>query len=733
MRVVEIRDEAHLDRLEAGWNELLDGSTSNNIFLTWEWLRPWWSVHGRGGDLCILAAYDDAGVLRGIAPLRRNTACRYRQTVPSIAFLGDGSNDSDYLDFIAAAGWEAPVFEAFRGSLEEELKQGTVLLLNEIPETSVSLSLFRKLAESKSRILIEKEVACGTVRLPAAWEGFLDMLKPRFRTKVRSVLRNLEARREVRFGFAQTPAEVERLLPILYDLHTRRWAEVGKPGVFGQPGKRDFYAKLSARLLERGWLRFSWLEWNGTVLACQYGFVYQGVYSQLQEGYEPNSEHWNTGIGLRAWSIRELIRQGVREYDFLGGMGRHKSDWGAEVKLSRQIVLANRSYKNVLFCLGPEWEIRAREFLKKAAPAKVLALRQARLKRRSGSVSSTRQWMRETAANCYFHFRLPKLVQPLRTQYQLALPELSLKKRQEASARILYYHRVNDDGDPFFPAIATALFEQEMRYLARHYKVVSLSDLLKHLEDGSPERTIAITFDDGYQDNYENAFPVLERYGLPATIFLTTGSVDSRQPLWFEQLAGAVKKTSLDHIDLEIEIPRRFWMRTTAERLEACGAIFSVLRGLPDNQRRDWLEAILRQLGAPEADRDRQGKMLTWDQIRLMKGRGIDFGGHTVTHPFIARLTPEQVAWEVGECKRRIENELQLPVAYFAYPNGREEDFGKWNKSAIRSAGYRAAVTTIWGLNYRSTDPMELRRGGPWEESQALFAYKMDWYELTEG
>ena len=292
---------------------------------------------------------------------------------------------------------------------------------------------------------------------------------------------------------------------------------------------------------------------------------------------------------------------------------------------------------------------------------------------------------------------------------------------------------MNDDGDPFFPAISTALFEQEMRYLAKHYKVVSLSDLLTRLEDGSPERTLAITFDDGYLDNYENAFPVLQRYGLPATIFLTTGSVDSRLPLWFEQLAGAVKKTSLDHLDLELDIPRRFWMRTTAERLDANGAIFSVLRGLPDKQRRDWLDVILRQLGAVEADRDRYGKMLTWDQVRLMKSRGIDFGGHTVTHPFIARLTPEQVEWEVGECKRRIEDELQLPVASFAYPNGREEDFGKWNKNVVRSAGYRAAVTTIWGLNYRSTDPMELRRGGPWEESPALFAYKMDWYELTEG
>ena len=91
-----------------------------------------------------------------------------------------------------------------------------------------------------------------------------------------------------------------------------------------------------------------------------------------------------------------------------------------------------------------------------------------------------------------------------------------------------------------------------------------------------------------------------------------------------------------------------------------------------------------------------------------MSANGINFGGHTVNHPFLSRLTSDGFLWEVSECKRRIEDELQLPADYFAYPNGREEDFGLSNKTLIRQAGYRAAVTTIWGVNYSSTDPFEL-------------------------
>ena len=141
---------------------------------------------------------------------------------------------------------------------------------------------------------------------------------------------------------------------------------------------------------------------------------------------------------------------------------------------------------------------------------------------------------------------------------------------------------------------------------------------------------------------------------------------------------------------------------------------------------------LLRELGPIDAP-ERRDMMLTWDQVRQMRARGIDFGGHTVTHPYLSRLTPEQAYWELAECKRRIETELQAPVAHFAYPNGRDEDFAPWNKEVLRAAGYNAAVTTLWGVNDKSTDRMELRRGGPWEEDEALFAYKMDWYQLVNG
>jgi peptidoglycan/xylan/chitin deacetylase (PgdA/CDA1 family)/CelD/BcsL family acetyltransferase involved in cellulose biosynthesis len=736
MKVVELRTEAEFERLRGDWDRLVCASASRSIFVTWEWMQAWWSAYGAPGQLRILTAFDETGELRGIAPLWSLTLRQYGQSVPALALVGDGllgsvNNDSDYLDLILAPGYERQVMEAFHRHWEHAFADGTVLLLNEVPETSPALAVLKEMADSRGMHWASQRVPCASVTLPGTWEDYLRALQPRFRTKIRSVLRNVESRSEIRFGFCAGMEEAQRLLPALFDLHTRRWARETKPGVFGEEKKRAFYERLSRHLLERQWLRFSYLEWNGQVLACQYGFVYGKTYSQLQEGYEPASEHWNLGVALRAWSIREFLKEGITEYDFLGGINRHKTDWGGEAKYSQRVVLAAKTYRNALFRRGPELAAATRESLAKLLPEKVLETRRKLL---TGSRAGGGEWMRRVVADCYFHSGMPALSRGLRQRYEVTVNgggKFSLRPRKEPSARIFYYHRVNDDNDPFFDAISPRVFEGHMRYLAKHYKVGSLSEIMRHLEDGSSAGTmVGITFDDGYRDNFENAFPILRRYGLPATIFLTTGSIDSGEPLWFERLAEAVKKTSKESIDLEIDIPRRIWMRTPEERLAASREIFLVLRLLDDTERNRRVGEILKQLAAPE-ETDRRNKMLTWDQVRTMKAAGIDFGGHTVTHPFLSKLAAGDAVREVSECKRRIEEETQAPVHYFAYPNGREEDFAPANSELLRAAGYRAAVTTIWGMNYRSTDPMQLRRGGPWESDRALFAYKLDWYQLA--
>lgn len=727
MKIVEIRDFAATAALRAEWNGLLDATGSNSIFLTWEWFQSWWPSYAEPGwQLRLVLIYSDDGALRGMAALREQTHTRRGLTVRALRFAVDGSNDSEYLDVLIHPDAEAQTRFALNGWLERQLASGLVLQWNELPEASGSVAALQTLCGQGCTV---QRVACATAPLPQDFETYVAGLKPRFRTKVRSVLRAFSEDSNFEFGFCETAEEAVALLPPLFALHTRRWEADGERGVFWWDRKREFYRNLTARLAIEGTLRFSWLRCRGQVLACQYGFLRGGTYFHLQEGYEPEAEHRNCGIGLRAWSIRELIRQGVREYDFLGGINRHKTDWGAVEKKSLSVESAGAGWKNWAYRSVPAWETAFRESARAVLPGRVFELRH-QLRASANPAGAAFQ----ITASAYYHSGvLPALARRVRERYALVRNgKLHLEQRTAPRGRILYFHRVNDEHDPFFPAMDTALFDRQMRYLARHYEVVSLAQMLQRLDDRVPGDMLAITFDDGYRDNLENALPILERYGLPATIFLTTAPMDSREPMWFERLAGAFRDTTCDRLDLEIDIPRRYLLRNREERLRANDRVYEQLRQLPNAERVTWLDRVLDQLGRPSLA-SRQGRMLTWDDVRQMSRRGIDFGGHTVNHPFLSRLSGEGILAEASGCRVRIEEELQKPVRHFAYPSGRASDFGLDNAGLIRAAGYEAAVTTIWGLNDSSTDRMTLRRGGPWEERADLFAAKLDWYQLVNG
>lgn len=349
------------------------------------------------------------------------------------------------------------------------------------------------------------------------------------------------------------------------------------------------------------------------------------------------------------------------------------------------------------------------------------------------SDGGAREWIRSAIAHGYLHTGMPTVARPFRERYSVSIAAGAgwpkIRKRTGPTARILNYHRVNNDNDPFFPAASTAVFDAQMRFVARHYRVVSLEQAVKHLSGDSPTHVVAVTFDDGYRDNYENALSILQRYGIPATIFLTTGSLDSGEPLWFERISLCLKRTVRQRLELPVDPPLVFPLRTVAERVECNNRIQEFLRELTDSERGRWVDEIVSRLG--EGGRERHRKMLTWDQVRHMKARGIDFGGHTLTHPFLSRTSEADAAREISGCKSRIEEEIRDTVGYFAYPNGHEADISPSVCELVRRAGYRGAVTTTWGPNDARTDRMQLRRGGPWETNRAMFAYKFDWYQLT--
>lgn len=327
--------------LEPDWNALLARSGSDTVFLTWEWVDSWWRAYGEGLRPCVVT-FERQGVLVGIAPLCRRPVSRLvALRHEAIGFLGDGSADSDYLDLVAAPGEEQAVADALAEVLGTLASGPSLARLHEVPATSPNLEPLGRALRARGWTWRAGSVPCAVARLPETWEEYLRSLRPRMRTKVRSLERRLEDDHRVRFERCAPRDRIDAILASLFDLHQRRWARDGRVGVFASEAKRRFYTLLSSRFFERDWLRLSTLEVDGRPVAHQMCFEYHGVVYLLQEGYDPDWEEQGVGNVLRARVIRDAIEGGARAYDFLGGVTEHKRSWGAAAKESVRILAAS--------------------------------------------------------------------------------------------------------------------------------------------------------------------------------------------------------------------------------------------------------------------------------------------------------------------------------------------------------------------------------------------------------
>jgi len=359
-----------LDALRAAWNRLLAASASDSIFLSPDWSVSWWEAYGEKKDLEVLLFYREQ-LLVGIAPLYRTRSLGLFP-LRSLHLVGDGSGDSDYLDLIAARGEEEPVACSLLGYLKTNGGPWHVLALNEVPSGSPILAAVKADADRRGLLIVEHRVPCTYVELPTSWDAYLADLKPRMRTKVRSLLKKLASDSRLSFRVLDDVALIDEWLEDLYRFHEARWRLEGQPGVFGLPGKRDFYRRLTARLLTSGLLRFYGLFRDGTPIALQYCFAWRDRVLLLQEAFDPAYVEEGVGNMLRARVFQDCVENKVAVYDFLAGATQHKQLWGGAVKHTSRLVIGNRRLRAATHIYSPVVKQRLKDALKRVLPRPLL-------------------------------------------------------------------------------------------------------------------------------------------------------------------------------------------------------------------------------------------------------------------------------------------------------------------------------------------------------------------------
>lgn len=308
-----------------------------------------------------------------------------------------------------------------------------------------------------------------------------------------------------------------------------------------------------------------------------------------------------------------------------------------------------------------------------------------------------------------------------------------LRKRFSKQGLILMYHRVDEkDVEPWSVCVTPEHFTEHLEVLQRRNNPMSLRQLIQAQQEGHiPDRAVALTFDDGYANNLYKAKPLLERYDIPATVFVTSGYLGKNQEFWWDELEQILLRpyrlpetlslgiggnkhewTLGAAVDYSEEQHRRdanrtVWEAEPGSRLALYLSIWQQLRVLPDKQVRDVLDEIIAWANVKPTVRQTHRPLTSSEMGWLEQGGLIEVGAHTVTHPLLANRSLTTQRKEIMGGKTELEDILGHSVISFSYPYG---NYTAETVALIQEAGFSCACSTVADNVWRNTDLFRLPR-----------------------
>lgn len=265
--------------------------------------------------------------------------------------------------------------------------------------------------------------------------------------------------------------------------------------------------------------------------------------------------------------------------------------------------------------------------------------------------------------------------------------------------RVLTYHRVDEPVahpwlDPGLISATPDMFQAQMKYVAANYEPVSALDVVNAFETRDlhalPARAVLVTFDDAYSDFEQNAWPVLQQYQIPATVFVPTAFPNHPERLfWWDRLYHALHATSVGELNSPLGC---FQLSAVSERRRAYKALKNHFKTVPHDKTIAEVDRICRDLGIPPD----VNIVLDWDSLRRLAAEGVTLGAHTQNHPIMNCITLDELQREVMGSLQDLTRELGFVPQTFAYPSGIHNDAAV---SVVERAGFKLAFTTRRGIN----------------------------------
>lgn len=356
MFVSTLKTWSEVRALAGEWNELLRASSADTLFLTWEWLSSWIDLAAMRVEPFFVTVRDDGGRLLGAAPFYRSGLQLLRSVrFETLRIASDHATGFEYADWPLRTGCETEAAGAIVAELARRRREWDLIWMPLARGWTGAHQHIVAASRAAGFLVQRRSKPFGAFPLPTS----LEQWELTFSGKRRQQLRRHRRRLLGTEGVAVARCEQERDLPLyleaLYDLHGRRRMLENDPGTFvRKPLQVRFYDTFTRKALASGWLRLYALFHDDRIHAIQLGYVYNNVFHQIQEGFNPEYVD-GAGNVLRHVVIEECIKEGVAEYDFLGGYTEHKRRWGAVERIGYDVLIGRPTLRGRLLFAGEVW------------------------------------------------------------------------------------------------------------------------------------------------------------------------------------------------------------------------------------------------------------------------------------------------------------------------------------------------------------------------------------------
>lgn len=347
--------------LEKAWNTALMRSSSNFIFLTFEWIRTWWEHYGQRRRLLVLVVRKE-GEISCIAPLMTSLSSRFGLKLRKVEFIG--SMRSNWLDFIVPGTPR----ESLRAAIDHLMKRRNdwdMIDLQNMPLSSETVPTFEEYAQ-QGRYTLHRELYpnCFYLTIDEEWETYLKSRNRKFRENVRRIDRKMSQYGNVQFVQLDCPEEIMGPFKSIWAMEQKSRKAQDRKTIFGEESSRRFYSDLAQVLGEKGWVILSLLKINGQHIAYDFSFLYDGTFYGYNTAYDKKYSELSPGVYLMRRVLQSLFHSEVKEVDLYRGGAHFKKRWATSTKEQVRLMIFHRCsvYAKVLSVLVPKLKYTTRKF-----------------------------------------------------------------------------------------------------------------------------------------------------------------------------------------------------------------------------------------------------------------------------------------------------------------------------------------------------------------------------------